>query len=105
MKKILFFVILFSLTFSTAYAESQGRVVYNKSECHGYFVILTASGYSILAYMGGYYPIEDDVISGDFKNYGVSEMLSSSGQISKVQVIENYLSIFQAKQRIVERCN
>ena len=85
-------------------SKERGTVVYSDPYC-SYYVIETPYGYNILRSVGSYRPYEGTEVYGNFGNYGYREFYNySSNQVFTAEVVEYWLSYFEAQDAINYYC-
>jgi hypothetical protein len=84
--------------------KERGEVVYSDPYC-SYYVIETPYGYNVLRSSGSYRPYEGSEVYGNFSNYGYREFYNrSSGHVFTAEVVEYWLSYFEAQDAINYYC-
>jgi hypothetical protein len=79
-------------------SQERGVVVYSSAYC-SYYVVETNNGYAVVASTDGYRPFQNDVIYGNFSNYGIRDYYDrSGGVIISGDVKEYWLTYTQAQQ-------
>ncbi len=85
-------------------AKERGEVVYSDSYCN-YYVVETASGYSVVRSYGGYKPFEGSIVYGDFNFRGTSDFYNrSSGVVFTGTVTDYWLTYVEAQDAVDYYC-
>ncbi|KAK6020989.1 hypothetical protein OSTOST_13349 [Ostertagia ostertagi] len=85
-------------------SRERGEVVYSDSYCN-YYVVETASGYTLIRAYGSYKPYEGSIVYGDFSYTGTSDMYNrSSGVVFTGTVTDYWLSYYEAQDLIDYYC-
>lgn len=95
------------ISFDESYWLSQenGTVVYSSNSC-SYFVVQTNYGYDIIRTQSGYKPYENDIMYGNFGNYGTRDFYDrTDGVVFTAEVIEYDLSYADAQAALNYYCN
>ena len=79
-------------------------MVYSDSYCN-YYVVETASGYTVIRAYGGYKPFEGSIIYGDFSFRGTADIYNrSTGVIFTGTVTDYWLTYFEAQDAVDYYC-
>ena len=85
-------------------SKERGEVVYSDSYCN-YFVVETASGYTIIRSYSGYKPFEGSIVYGDLSFSGTGDFYNrSSGVVFTGTVTDYWLTYFEAQDAIDFYC-
>ena len=85
-------------------AKERGEVVYSDSYCN-YYVVETASGYSVVRSYSGYKPFEGSVVYGDFSYRGTTDFYNrSSGVVFTGTVTDYWLTYYEAQDAVDYYC-
>src|SRR5215510_11558309 len=85
-------------------SQERGVVVHSDPYC-SYYVVETNYGYTIVRASGSYKPYENAVVYGNFSNYGYRDFYNgSSGIVFRGEVIEYWLTYYEAQQAISYYC-
>ena len=85
-------------------SKDRGEVVYSDAYCP-YYIVETDYGYSVLRAFGSYKPYEGAVVYGNFSNFGTRDFYNrTSGLVFSADVIEYWLSYFEAQDAINYYC-
>ena len=94
-----------ALAVSTHAAAARGVVTHRVAGCD-YFVVKTASSYSLLEWYGGNDPSKGDIIVGAFESYGMKDIfnVTSDGAL-RVWVEDFLLSRTEALEQLLDKCH
>jgi len=85
-------------------SKERGEVVYSDTYCN-YYVVETASGYSVLRSYGGYKPFEGSIVYGDFSFRGTGDIYNrSTGVVFTGSVTDYWLTYFEAQDAVDYYC-
>src|SRR5215510_6073781 len=85
-------------------SKERGEVVYSDSYCN-YYVVETASGYTIIRSYGGYKPFEGSLVYGDFSYRGTFDIYNrSTGVIFTGSVTDYWLTYIEAQDAVDYYC-
>ncbi|MFI5128641.1 MAG: hypothetical protein ACHQFX_01570 [Chitinophagales bacterium] len=85
-------------------SKERGEVVYSDSYCD-YFVVETASGYTVIRSYSGYKPYEGSIVYGDLSFRGTADFYNrSSGVVFTGAVTDYWLSYFEAQDAVDFYC-
>jgi hypothetical protein len=84
--------------------KERGVVVFSDSYCP-YYVVETPYGYTVIESISGYTPYEGAIIYGDLSGIGIRDLYNySSGRIIRSDVVDYWLSYYDAQYMIDELC-
>jgi len=85
-------------------SKEKGQVVYSDSYCN-YYVVETASGYTVIRAYGTYKPFEGSVVYGDFSYRGTNDIYNrTTGVIFTGTVTDYWLSYSEAQDALDYYC-
>src|SRR5215831_16301753 len=85
-------------------SKEKGQVVYSDSYC-SYYVVETASGYTVIRAYGTYKPFEGSVVYGDFSYRGTNDIYNrTTGVIFTGTVTDYWLSYSEAQDALDYYC-
>ena len=85
-------------------SKERGEVVYSDSYCN-YYVVETASGYTVIRSYGGYKPYEGSIVYGDLSYTGTGDIYNrSSGVVFTGTVTDYWLTYYEAQDMIDYYC-
>lgn len=85
-------------------SKERGEVVYSDSYC-SYYIVETASGYTVIRSYSGYKPFEGSIVYGDFSYRGTVDIYNrSSGVVFTGTVTDYWLTYFEAQDAIDYYC-
>jgi hypothetical protein len=84
--------------------KERAVVVYTDFNCDLY-IVQTRTGYAVIRNWNGFTPFTGEVLYGDFSRWGTIEAYNrSTGRIITVQVRENWLTWFEARDYVSYYC-
>ena len=85
-------------------SKERGEVVYSDSYCN-YYIVESASGYSVVRAYGSYKPFEGSIIYGDFSYRGTFDFYNrSTGVVFTGTVTDYWLSYTEAQDALDYYC-